>query len=265
MRIGIVAPSCPITPELAERLHQLAGGRAELRIHPQCYLTHGHFAGPDAARADALVEYANDPDLDAVWFARGGYGACRIVEAVLPRLSGAARDKQWMGYSDAGTLLGALYAEGYRRVAHGPMPADLNRRGGDAAVNRALDWLVDGRESACEASPGRKAAFNITILAHLIGLPWQPDLNGHVLMLEEVSEYHYRIDRALAQITAHPGIRRVAGIRLGRCSQIPENDVDFGMDEVAIAEHWCRVSGIPFLGRADIGHDSANKVVPFGR
>ena len=260
MRIGIVAPSCRIELDLADRLRALAGDRAELIVHPQCHLSHGHFAGPDAARADALIDYANDPSLDAIWFARGGYGAARIVEAVMPRLGDAARAKAFIGYSDAGTLLGALYGAGIGRVAHGPMPADLNRPGGEAAVLRALDWLITG------TAPGARpaAAFNITILAHLIGTPWQPDLTGHELMLEEVSEYHYRIDRALAQITSNPGIRRVAGIKLGRCSQIPENDVDFGADEVEIARHWCAVSDIPYLGRANIGHDVDNAVIPFG-
>jgi muramoyltetrapeptide carboxypeptidase len=59
--------------------------------------------------------------------------------------------------------------------------------------------------------------------------------------------------------------RQLAGIRLGRCADVPENDPPFGEDEEAVVRFWCERAGIPFLGRADIGHDSANKVVPFGR
>ena len=84
-------------------------------------------------------------------------------------------------------------------------------------------------------------------------------------MLEEVSEQMYRIDRALFHITASAAIRGVAGIRLGRCSDIPPNDPDFGEDEEEVARYWCERAGIPYLGRADIGHDVDNKVVPFGR
>ena len=84
-------------------------------------------------------------------------------------------------------------------------------------------------------------------------------------MLEDVSEHMYRIDRALLHITANPAIRRVAGIRLGRCSAIPPNEPDFGQTAEQVVRHWCEVSGIPYLGRADIGHDIGNKVVPFGR
>src|SRR5947207_1914361 len=83
----------------------------------------------------------------------------------------------------------------------------------------------------------RAAAFVLTILASLIGTPWQPDLTGHVLMLEEVSEAMYRIDRTLFHVTSNPAIRRVAGIRLGRCSDIPENDPDFAMTEEEVARY----------------------------
>lgn len=238
----------------------------EIQFHPQCFLSEGHFAGPDAARADALVEVANDPAFDAVWFGRGGYGSCRIAEAVGPRLNDAARAKAWLGYSDEGTLLAALYGLGFARVAHGPMTQDVVRPGGGAAIERALRWLVERAPETLEPSVGEAptAAFNIAILGHLIGTPLQPDLAGHVLMLEEVSEYMYRIDRCMFQITSNPAIREVAGIRLGRCSLVPDNDPDFGRTEEDVVRDWCARSGIPYLGRADIGHDADNKIVPFG-
>jgi len=270
-RIGVVAPGGRIEPELARAVTELAasiyGERApELLFHPQCFLSSGHFAGEDGERTAAFLEVANDESLDALWFARGGYGAGRLGEAVLAGLGEAAARKAYLGYSDAGALLGGLYRQGFRKVAHGPMPQDLVREGGEAAVARGLAWLVERAPEAVEPSArrGRTAAFNMAILASLIGTPLEPDLSGHVLMLEEVSEYMYRIDRLLFQITSNPNIRKVAGVRLGRCSQIPENDPDFGLSEEEVARYWCARSGIPYLGRADIGHDAGNKVVPFG-
>jgi muramoyltetrapeptide carboxypeptidase len=91
-----------------------------------------------------------------------------------------------------------------------------------------------------------------------------PDLSGHVLMLEEVSEHLYAIDRSLVHITSDETIRRVAGVRLGRCSDIPSNDPEFGQAPEEIVQHWCKQSDIPYLGDADIGHDAENKIVPFG-
>jgi muramoyltetrapeptide carboxypeptidase len=105
----------------------------------------------------------------------------------------------------------------------------------------------------------------MTVLSQLLGTPLQPDLDGHVLMLEEVGEAMYRIDRLLCHITSNTEIKRVSGIMLGRCSNVTPNEPDFGMNEEEIARYWCQRSGIPWLGRADIGHDTANKIVPFGR
>jgi muramoyltetrapeptide carboxypeptidase len=270
MRIGIVAPSTPIGEDVVAAVDRIAAERfpgVRLDWHPQCFRSHGHFAGTDAERAAAFLEVANDPDVDALWFARGGYGSCRIVEDVLPRLDGSARDKIYLGYSDAGFMLAGLYGLGFSSLAHGPMPADVRREGGAAAVQRALAWLteetVDSLEPAVSGA-GPAAAFNITVLSQMLGTPLQPDLAGHVLMLEEVSEHSYRTDRALFHITSNPAMQRLAGIRLGRCSQVPENDPAFGLSEEDVVRYWCERSGIPYLGRADIGHDADNKVVPFG-
>ncbi len=264
-RIAVCAPSTPLLREEADRVLDLAATDfpdVQLAFHEQCFAVDGHFAGPDSMRRDAFLECANDPAFDAVWFARGGYGSFRLVEAVLPRLNAVARAKTYLGYSDTGALLGAFYGARIGTSAHGPMPSDLNRPGGEAAVLRALAFLVAGEAAA---NPAPAAAFNITILAHLIGTPYMPDLAGHVLMLEDVSEPLYRIDRAFGQITSAPAIRRVAGIMLGRCSAIVANEPEFGQTEVEIARYWCERAGIPYLGHADIGHDADNTVVPFGQ
>ena len=203
-----------------------------------------------------------------MWFARGGYGSCRIEDRVFSELNENARQKTYLGYSDMGNLLARLYAARAGQPVHGPMPQDINRSNGDAAITRALAWLIDADPKALEpvAQSGKKiAAFNLTILSHLIGTPWLPDLSGHIILVEEVSEYHYRIDRAFFTVTSNEAIRRAAGIMLGRCSDIPENAVAFGSDEEAICRYWCERSGIPYLGRADIGHDASNRIVPFGR
>ncbi|MEA2942886.1 MAG: muramoyltetrapeptide carboxypeptidase [Bradyrhizobium sp.] len=271
-RIAVVAPASRISADVADKVRALAGslypdGGAEIFFHPQCFLSHGHFAGDDEARARAFLDVANDDNTEAVWFARGGYGSCRLVEQVIGGLKEPSKRKTYLGYSDCGALLAALYGVGLRAVAHGPMAQDILRDGGDAAIRRALAWMVDRAPEALEPAvngSNKTAAFNVTVLSQLLGTPLQPALDGHVLMLEEVSEAMYRIDRSLFHITSNPGIRRVAGIRLGRCSDITPNQPDFAMNEEEVARHWCDKSGIPWLGRADIGHDADNKIVPFG-
>jgi muramoyltetrapeptide carboxypeptidase len=271
MRIAVVAPSSRFSREAARRVEKIAAAihpSVDLVFHPQCFLTHNHFAGTDAARAQALVEVANDPAFDAIWFARGGYGACRIAEEAIAGLTARARDKAWLGYSDSGYLLAGLYRAGFPDLAHGPMPQDAMRSDGDAAIERALAWLANRARPSLEPGLDPKhphAAFNLTVFGLLLGTPLEPDLSGHILLLEEVAEHMYRIDRAMFHITATPSIRLIAGIRLGRCSDIPGNDPDFGESEEEVVRFWCKRAGIPWLGRAEIGHDSGNHVVPFGR
>src|SRR5687767_11190216 len=103
MKIAVVAPSCALKREAAEAVESLVRrrGDCELAIHPQCFLNDGHFAGSDDARLAALREVMADPGVDAIWFARGGYGSNRIAEAALTDLPAAARSKAYLGYSDA--------------------------------------------------------------------------------------------------------------------------------------------------------------------
>ena len=271
VRIAVVAPANRVDPTVAARVAALAksvyGARAELVFHPQCHLSAGHFAGDDAARAAAFVEVANDATFDAVWFGRGGYGSGRIAEIALPKLTAAAGRKIYLGYSDIGAVLAALYKNEIGRAVHGPMPSDIVRTDGEAAVRRALSFLIDQQEEAVEptASSGSKCvAFNLATFSSLIGTPLQPDLTDHVLMLEEVAEYMYRIDRMMFQIASNPALRKLKGIKLGRCSQVPDSDPPFLQTEVEVVQYWCARAGIAYLGRADIGHDAENKVVPFG-
>ena len=270
MRIAICAPSTPFTREDAARVSALAATAhptAELVFHDQCFAEAGHFAGPDDVRCAAFVDVANDPSFDAVWFVRGGYGACRIAQEAVAALTSAAADKIYMGYSDAGNLLGALYGAQIGRVCHGPMPADIRRDGGEAAVLRALNWMLHSSPQSLEPhvqSGTKYAAFNLMTLAMIVGTPLMPDLKDHVLMVEEVSEYLYGYDRAFFHVTSHLQSAGLTGLRLGRISDVPENDRPFGEDAEDIAQKWCAKMGINYLGRADIGHDADNRIVPFG-
>jgi muramoyltetrapeptide carboxypeptidase len=267
LRIAVCAPSTPYDRDDAARVAALVGDYPGLEIvfHAQCFAQDGHFAGPDALRLAAFVECANDPGFDAVWFARGGYGAGRIAQDALALLGPAARAKRYLGYSDGGVLLAALYRAGIGQPVHAPMPVDLRREGGEAAVRRVLGWLA-GDEAGLE--PSRDGvpvvAFNLMTLAMIMGTPVMPDLSGHVVMVEEVAEYDYAVDRLLFHVTAGLAAARAAGLRLGRVTQVPENERPFGMEHEAMARYWCARAGLPYLGRADIGHDAENRIVPFG-
>ena len=266
IRVAVCAPATPLTRDDAARVAVLAADYPglELVFHEQCHAVDGHFAGSDEVRLAALLDCANDPAFDAVWFARGGYGSNRIAQEAVARLGPAARDKAFLGYSDAGYLLAALYRAGIGRSVHAPMPTDIRRDRGEAAVRRVLGWLTGDRSGEERSRDGTHpaVAFNLTTLAMLCGTPLMPGLAGHVVMVEEVSEYLYAVDRLFFHATAHLG--GIAGLRLGRVSDVPENDRPFGAGPEDIARYWCDHHGIPFLGPADIGHDADNRIVPFG-
>ena len=265
MRIAVVAPSCTLSETAARRVAEIAAARGdvELVIHPQCFERAGHFAGADAVRLAALREVMTDPAIDAIWSARGGYGSNRIADAAMTDVPPAARGKTYLGYSDAGFLLAGFHKAGLA-VAHGPMVQDVLRVGGEAAVGRALDWLVRRDRAALEPGlTGPAMAFNLTVLSNLLGTTLEPDFTGVELLVEDVAEHHYRIDRTMFHLTGSAAIRRVRSLRLGRMSEIPANDPVWNGDAEGIVRDWCQRSAIPFAGLADIGHDAANRVVPF--
>ncbi len=267
MKIAVVAPSCTLNRDAAAAVEAIvaARGDVELAIYQQCFASDGHFAGPDSQRLAALREAMADPSVDALWFARGGYGSNRIAEAAASNLPAAAHAKCFLGYSDAGFLLAGFDRAGLS-VAHGPMVQDILRDGGEAAIHRALDWLVRREPGALEPGlepKGRALAFNLTVLSNLLGTALEPDFTDAELLIEDVAEHEYRIDRAMFHVTASAAVRRCASIRIGRMSEIPQNEPHFGSDAEAIVRDWCARSGVAFGGHADIGHDAANRVVPF--
>ena len=266
-RIAVCAPATPITRDHAEAAEALVAQEFpehSIYFHEQCFKSAGHFAGTDLERLEALVELANDPEYDAVWFAKGGYGSNRIAEAAVTRMNAAARSKTYVGFSDMGYLLAALYRHNIGQPVHGSMPVSARSERGREAVRRVLKWF-SGDGSGLEPSLDGKTpavAFNLITLAMLTNTPMMPDLTGHVVMVEEVSEHLYSVDRLFFHLANT--LPRLAGLRLGQVTDVPENYVEFGQEAEDIAKFWCNRAGIPYLGRAEIGHTAANRIVPFG-
>ncbi|MEE4208662.1 MAG: LD-carboxypeptidase [Parvularcula sp.] len=259
MKIGVCAPARSLPADAAACLTEIAAEFpvADIAISPQCFLASGHFAGTDDQRADGLLALASDPSIDAIWFARGGYGSCRILPRVLSALGPEAQGKTFVGYSDTGFLLAALHAAGFPKIMHGPMVADGLRDGGESALRRVL-LALSGSEV-----PNRAFAFNITVLAHLVGTQICPDFTGEEVWLEDIDEHLYALDRSFFTIFESGALQGAKGVRLGRISLVPENDIPFGEEPEAMIRRWCNAYRVPYLGRADIGHDSGNAVVAF--
>lgn len=221
--IGVAAPAGPIDAERLEAgmtLWRAAGFRV---VHGEGVLAQrGYLAGDDAHRARALMALIDDPAIDAIVCARGGYGSHRIVSRLDPARVRAAA-KPLVGYSDVTTLL--LWQ---RRCAglvgfHAPM---LERGGAlPESVFRALCTALmgagpervqfDGEGIVAGSVEGRLTGGSLATLVASLGTPWEIDLRGAIFLFEEVNEPPYRLDRMLEQLLASRMLSRVAGIGVG--------------------------------------------------
>jgi muramoyltetrapeptide carboxypeptidase len=222
--VGVVAPGGPIDPDrLRAGLAALDALGVRTRVGAAVLQRRGHLAGADDARLADLHAMLDDPEVRAVFCARGGYGSQRIVPALaLARL----RDdpKPIVGYSDATALLAAVVADGVGAF-HGPMVATDLARG---LTDRSRSWLwaalsdPDARLDAPVPTPirpgrarGRLVGGCLSVLVTTLGTPWALDATGAILFLEDVNEWPYRIDRLLLQLRQAGVLARVAGVVFG--------------------------------------------------
>jgi muramoyltetrapeptide carboxypeptidase len=171
-----------------------------------------------------------------------------------------------VGFSDASALLLALVRAGHGGAVHGSS-------GGDAAQWERLVSLLRGEPLPPLAGQGWVAGVgtgplvvtNLTVATALIGTPWFPSLVGCVLVLEDVGEAPYRVDRMLTQWRSAGLLQDVAGIGVGRFSWKPDDVVpgDLGLEEV-LRERLCDL-GVPVVGGLPVGHGRPNLALPLGR
>lgn len=273
IRIAVIAPSGAVNPDNFAALDKAVAAspvasKVKVTVHPTTRKASGHFAGTDAERLQSFVEVANSPDYDVIWALRGGYGSNRILGELVAGLKEPAKSKTYLGFSDFGFVLAALYQQGFKRLAHAPMPVDaLKEDGGAGAIDRVLRFVtgdLSGLDKAVKPGPVPRFAFNVTVLRSMVGTRWMPDMTDAELFLEDVGEYAYALDRSMWQLAESGLFKRVAGVRLGRFTEEVTNNRDFGTSQPDLVRDWCIKGGAKILGPADIAHDAGNKIVPFG-
>jgi len=266
--VAVVAPAGPVPAEpfregieiLSSRYKVVHGERA-----PQVYAPLPYLAGDDASRADALNRALADPSVEAVFFARGGYGCARMVQA----LDGDAlvrRPIPLVGFSDV-TVLHAWAAGLDLPSVHGPTVTQLRKLPPDH-LEALFALLEQGRAPTLEGlstvtgGQGRGPLWggNITIISHLCGTPLMPDLTGRVLLLEEVHEVPYRVDRALTQLRQAGALDRIAAVLVGDIVGGDDPRVDH---EVVLRDRLGDL-GVPVLTGLPVGHGERNLALPLG-
>jgi muramoyltetrapeptide carboxypeptidase len=227
----------------------------------------GYLAGTDAARRGQLGLAWHDPECRAILCVRGGYGGMRLLEDW--QWSPMATPKWLIGFSDITALLWSLAQQGIVGV-HGPLLTTLADEP-DWSIDRLFGLVtgqplppLQGDSWVSGVATGKLLPCNLTVATHLLGTPFQPDLTGTILAIEDVTEAPYRIDRLLTHWRLTGALSKVAGIAIGRFSQCdpPEGFPSFTVEEV-LRDRLTDLQ-IPIVANLPFGHDGCNASLPVG-
>ena len=265
--VAVVAPA-----SASGRRRILRGVRAlralgfRVKLSPQAFARHGHFAGNDARRAKALLGALRDPAVRAVFSVRGGFGAARILPLVEREMARRA-PKILVGYSDLTSLLG-FATERLGWVAfHGPLVApDLAKL--SASDRRSLlDTLGGGTPRPIRlgvpirsgVAEGTIVGGCLAILVSLLGTPYAIDFSDRIVFLEDVNEEPYSLDRMLTQLRLAGAFRRARGIVFGEM-----HNCGTRKKLLAVLHDRTADLGIPVAFGLPSGHGRGKKTLPLG-
>lgn len=243
-----------------------------------------YLAGTDRQRADDVNQMFADDDIDGIFCLRGGYGTPRI----LPYLDYAAignKPKVLLGYSDITALLTAIHVKTGLVGYHGPIAnqtyTDYTLQEFDKVLRQPVDSTIIASAPPFAAAPGkverdnrvtyfsggkargRLVGGNLSLLATLIGTPYEPDFRGRILFLEDVDEAPYSIDRMLTQLWLAGRLQQVAGIAFGKFTEVPgASGNSYSVEEVL--QQRSDSLGVPVISGLMIGHVNDQTVVPIG-
>ena len=271
-RVALISPAGPLAGD-ADLARAESNARAmewEPVVSPNARTRHGYLAGGDALRLADLNAAIRDPDIHGIWCIRGGYGAMRLLADVdYDALRRAP--KPVIGYSDITALHCAIRARCDVGSYHGPNArseltgfareslARATRRDGDPFAGAPP--LPLRREGS---AAGPLVGGNLSLLCALIGTPYAPAFDDAILVIEDVSEPLYRIDRMLHQLILSGALSRVAGLCIGSFTERGDESDDAPRSlDVLFDEAAAHVRG-PVAVSAPIGHLADQWTLPLG-
>ncbi len=265
--VRIVAPSSPFDRARFDQGLPFLTQRYRPSLGDSLFASVGFLAGDDDARLNDLERGLADPEIRALIAARGGYGATRLLSRLSP--DAVRHANKWLvGFSDV-TALHALWARAGLCSIHGPMVCSLGE--GPMAVRDAFFDLLEGQDprplrglrtvNGGRAS-GRLFGGNLTVLASLMGTPYTPSLEGAMLVLEDINERPYRLDRMLTQMLECGFLKGVRGVILGQFTQCDPGPDGVTADHV-LAERLTHLN-VPIVSNARVGHIADNVPLLFG-
>jgi muramoyltetrapeptide carboxypeptidase len=266
--LGVVAPASPFDRKSFYAGVQVLESMGFCIVIPEeIYDKDGYLAGSDQNRAAQLNRLFADPEVDGIICARGGYGAMRILPLLDVGVV-SSNPKVFVGFSDITALLFFLVEKCLMVSFHGPTVATLGK-GDPATRERFYSVLTDPSPLALSTdtnnviTPGRATGrffcANLTILCHLIGTPFLPDLHGQVLLIEDRGEAPYRIDRMLTHMLLAGCFDGLAGLALGTFANCGSSDMIHRIVADRVGE-----MGFPVQAGFNVGHGDVNLTLPVG-
>jgi muramoyltetrapeptide carboxypeptidase len=273
-RVAVVAPAGPLERESLDAGLRILSTRYDVAWDPALLSRARYLAGSDGRRGGELAAALTDPGIRAVVAARGGYGSMRLLPELWPRANGRPSSpspslaKMLVGFSDITALHAALQTAG-RVSVHGPVVTQLATQP-STVVARFFALLEDdtppppiaGTPIVGGVVEGPLLGGNLSVLTRLLGTPWLPDFTGAVLLLEDVGERPYRIDRMWTHLRLAGVLERVVGLALGDFTDCEDPDGTFTLHDVV--GELCRETGRPCVAGLPIGHGAVNVPVPLG-
>lgn len=282
-RVGLVLPASMAfeasTIDRAKR--QLEAIGLEVVLGENVRARHGYFAGTDEQRAADVSRMFADPAIDGVYCYTGGWGCPRI----LPHLDWdtiAANPKVLIGYSDVTSLLNPVHQETGLVTFHGPVAASNIRPWTLEQLKRVVfsaerigvlenppkedKELVDRDYRILPIREGRATGpivgGNLTMLASQMGTPWEIETEGAILVLEDIHEAYYRVDRMLTQLGQGGKLAAAAGVVFGYCTDCPTDAPSFSLEQI-LFDHFERL-GVPAVAGLTFGHIRDQLTLPIG-
>jgi muramoyltetrapeptide carboxypeptidase len=277
--IAIVAPARSITPEqvLPAATYMESKGFKVL-LHPDLYRVHHQFAGTEQERAGFFNSMLANPEVKALWCARGGYGTARMIDLVDFGL--LKQQPKWIaGFSDVTVLLNHIDKHCHMASLHSTMPIFMhNKEGKDLSDMRlAIDSLaqsLSGNFPVFDLSghekfhgmdfEGEVIGGNLSVLCSIAGSTSETDWNNKVLFIEDLDEFYYHIDRMMLMLKRSGKLDGLKALLVGSFIRMHDHTVPFGWNVRDIILQHCGAYQYPIIFDVNAGHHQQNMTIPFG-
>lgn len=270
--VGIAAPARKVSEEdIGKPLELLKSWGLRVKSGRHVFAEEHQFAGTDAMRLSDMQKMLDDPGINAIFIARGGYGSVRIIDKL--DLREFKKHPKWLiGFSDATVFHSHIYTHTGIATIHAPMPLTFGKDKESLGLLKetlfgaGLSYTIPSHPLNRKGRAGGVlVGGNLSILYSLSGTGSDIETNGKILFIEDVDEYLYHVDRMMMQLKRSGKLERLAGMVVGSFTKMKDNKVPFGMSALDIIKDAVKEYKFPVIFGFPAGHGKQNYPLILGR